>query len=218
MELLKLSESNAPVAVFLCDRTGVAARPWAEAGFLCYCVDTQHSIRRDRVEGNIRYVWGDVRSWCPPPEIRGRIVFGAGFPPCTDVTSSDARDFVKKGLHKLTDSLETFAACERAFAWAGCPYFVENPRGVISTHYRKPDASFEPWHFGDLWTKTTYLWTGGGFVMPEPVHREKPEGVTQKIWLMPPSDERANLRSETPAGFSRAVFEANAPALLARVA
>jgi hypothetical protein len=69
-----------------------------------------------------------------------------------------------------------------------------------------------------LWQKKTYLWTGGGFVMPEPMHVEEPEGVTQKIWLMPPSPERSNLRSETPRGFARAVFEANAPLLKLRAA
>jgi len=209
---------DGPVAVFLCDRTGIAAEPWAAAGVECWCVDLRHPVRRDRREGNINFVWGDVRSWAPPEEIRGRIVFGAAFPPCTNLAVSGARDFVKKGLHVLTDALETFAACERAFAWAGCPYFVENPVGVVSTHYRKPDFTFEPWQYGDSWTKKTHLWAGGGFVMPEPAVKERPEGVTQKIWLMPPSAERADLRGETPRGFARAVYEANAAAALKRAA
>jgi hypothetical protein len=142
--LLQFTESAAPVAIFLCDKTGIAAEPWAAAGVECYCVDIQHSIRKDRREGNINFVWGDVRSWMPPPHVRGRIVFGAGFPPCFDVTLADARDFQKKGIHRLTDALEIFVACERAFAWAGAPYFLENPAGVISTHYRKADCSFQP--------------------------------------------------------------------------
>ena len=45
--------------------------------------------------------------------------------------------------------------------------------------------------------------------MPEPVYKEKPDGVTEKIWLMPPSKNRSNKRSETPMGFANAVFEAN---------
>lgn len=55
-----------PCAIFLCDKTGIAARPWADAGIECWCVDIDHSIRRDRREGNINFVWGDVRSWRPP--------------------------------------------------------------------------------------------------------------------------------------------------------
>lgn len=32
-----------------------------------------------------------------------------------------------------------------------------------------------------------------------------------KMWLLPPSESRADLRSETPLGFSQAVYEANSP-------
>jgi hypothetical protein len=45
--------------------------------------------------------------------------------------------------------------------------------------------------------------------MPSPQFLSEPEGVTAKIHLMPPSPERSDLRSVTPAGFARAVFEAN---------
>jgi hypothetical protein len=68
---------------------------------------------------------------------------------------------------------------------------------------------FQPWNFGDLESKKTCLWTGGGFVMPELEFVTKPEGVKESIWKMPPSAERGNLRSVTFPGFARAVFEAN---------
>lgn len=61
--------------VSFCDLTGNMVRPWAEAGYECWCVDVQHSIRRDRTvavgNGLINFVWGDVRSWTPP---QGRAV------------------------------------------------------------------------------------------------------------------------------------------------
>lgn len=199
-----------PVVVSLCDRTGNMVKPWAEAGYECWCVDVQHSIRRDKCEGNITYTWGDARAWQPPPEVRGRIAMIFAFPPCTHVSLSGARDFKKKGNIMLRDSLELFSACEMVAAYAGVPYMIENPASVISTHYRKPDYKFQPWQYGDLWQKETWLWTGNGFRMPRPMHATKPEGVVQKIWTMPPSDDRADLRAETPPGFARAVFEANA--------
>jgi hypothetical protein len=62
-----------------------------------------------------------------------------------------------------------------------------------------------------LYTKKTCLWTGNGFVMPDFIHITEPEGVTAKIHEMSPGDDRANQRSETPAGFARAVFESNNP-------
>lgn len=58
------------------------------------------------------------------------------------------------------------------------------------------------------YTKKTCLWTGGGFMMPEP---DFPYGIQpdDRIHKAPPSDERANFRSATPMGFARAVFDAN---------
>ncbi|WP_316364642.1 hypothetical protein [Candidatus Thiodiazotropha sp. CDECU1] len=201
--------TDKPVVVSLCDRTGNMVRPWALAGYACYCIDVQHSIRKDRTEGNIHYVWGDVRGWSPPESIRGRIGIVFAFPPCTHVAVSGARDFRKKGNYLLRDALELFSACEQAATWSGAPYMIENPVGKFSDHMGKPNHIFQPWHFGDLWTKKTCLWTGNGFRMPQPLLTQKPEGVEAKIWTMPPSPKRADLRSETPPGFARAVYQAN---------
>lgn len=197
------------VAIFLCDRSGVMAAPWAGAGYECVCVDVQHSIRRPRQEGRILYQWGDVRTWVPHENVAGRIAFMAAFPPCTHVANSGARDFRTKGTALLRDSLELFSSCYSACRWSGAPFMIENPIGKFSDHMAQPDHMFQPWEFGDLWSKRTCLWTGGGFVMPVPLHIEPPPGVTEKIWRMSPSDDRSDLRGETPPGFARAVFAAN---------
>lgn len=209
-------------AVFLCDLTGKAAEPWAEAGFECWCVDIQHSIRSPRTvphgRGNIHFVWGDARTWRPPEGLRIR--FAAAFPPCTHVAGSGSRDFITKGGQMLRDALETFEACRTALAWSGAPYFVENPVGILSSipHIGKPNHYFDPWEFtlyckDDNYTKKTCLWTGNGFVMP--AKAPHPEFVNVKpddrIHKAPPSKDRANERSATPRGFSRAVFLANRP-------
>ena len=196
--------------VSLCDRTGNMVRPWAHAGYECYCIDVQHSIRKERIEGSIHYIWGDVRGWIPPEGIRSRIGIVFAFPPCTHVAVSGARDFRRKGNYMLRDALELFSACEQAASWSGAPYMIENPVGKFSDHMGKPDHSFQPWQYGDLWSKKTCLWTGNGFVMPRPLVTEPPAGVEAKIWKMPPSPDRADLRSITPPGFAKAVFRANA--------
>jgi hypothetical protein len=197
------------VAIFLCDRSGVMAQPWADAGYRCLCVDIQHSIRRPRTEGNVTFMWGDARTWVPPEDCAGRIAFFAAFPPCTHVAVSGARDFRTKGTAMLRDSLELFSACYSAGRWSGARFMVENPIGKFSDHMLPPDYFFQPWEYGDLWTKKTCLWTGGGFVMPPPINKEPPPGTTERIWKMPPSDERSDIRGETPPGFARAVFEVN---------
>lgn len=212
------STMNQPVAIFLCHTSGIIAQPWAEAGVTCYCVDVQHSIRKPKVEGNIHYVWGDVRTWCPPQDVRGRIVFGFAEPPCTHVTVAGARDFRTKGTGLLRDSLEMFSACEHAFKWAGCAYGIENPVGKFSDHMGPPDYTFQPWQYGENYSKKTCLWTGNGFIMPLPTVTAPPEDLKQSIWLMPPSEDRAAKRSLTSAKFARAMFEANAPRCLAQSA
>lgn len=202
-----------PAVISLCDRTGIMVRPWAEAGCECWCVDMQHSIRRERVEtvgaGLIHFTWGDARSWRLPVEARGRVVIGFGFTPCTHLSSSGARDHKTKAGWLLSDAVQLFDSVEVAFSYGGFPYMLENPIGRLSTHRRKPDYKFQPWQYGDPWFKNTCLWTGNGFIIPPPIHSVPPDGTTEKIWLMGPSDERDDLRSETPPGFAKAVFNAN---------
>jgi hypothetical protein len=201
------------VVVSLCDVTGNMVRPWAEAGYQCICVDIQHSIRRDRQEGNILFTWGDVRSWWPSTFEDVVAVFA--FPPCTHLAVSGARDFARKGLRHFIDALDLVESCRRMCEASGARWMIENPVGRLSTAWRKPDFSFNPCDYAgylpkpssDAYTKRTCLWTGGGFVMPDP--RPVDPVLGSKMLRLGPSADRANLRSETPMGFARAVFEAN---------
>jgi hypothetical protein len=195
--------------ISLCDKTGNMVRPWAEAGFDCVCVDIQHPIRTPRIEGRIRYEWGDVRTWSPPESIARQIKVVFAFPPCTHVAVSGARDFRTNGTGLLRDSLELFSACEHAAKWSGAPYMIENPVGKFSDHMGPPNFFFHPWQYGDPWTKKTCLWTGAGFRMPTPTHSEPPAGTSAMIHLMSPSPDRANRRSITSPGFAQAVFAEN---------
>jgi hypothetical protein len=210
-------------AIFLCDVTGIAARPWAEAGIRCYCVDIQHSIRADRIEGNIHYVWGDVRSWAPPSGIRP--VFGVSFTDCTHVAGSGARDFIKKRGFMLRDSLEHFEAARQSFEWAGIPYMQENSVGVLSNipHIGKPDHYFHPheytgWCEEDNYTKKTCVWSGNGFVMPPKNPAPWLSEPDDRIHKATPGDDRADFRSASPLGFHRAMFAANRPLLQLKAA
>ena len=91
---------------------------------------------------------------------------------------------------------------------------IENPVSNISSHWRKPDFRFSPHQFtgyepDDNYTKGTCLWVGNGFVMPEPWAVEGLGEPDDRIHKCPPGPERHNIRSATPMGFARAVFEAN---------
>ena len=185
------------------DKSTVMAKPWAEEGYLCYCVDLQHP-RGETREGNIIKVGADMHTWIPP---RGEIAFAAFFPPCTDLAVSGARWFKEKGLHRLSDAIALFARCVDIAETLECPWLIENPVSTISSYWRKPDHRFHPWEYGDAYTKKTCLWTGNGFVMPERRPVFPSEG--SRMHLLPPSDDRADLRSITPPGFARAVWRAN---------
>ena len=194
------------IVISLCDYTGNMVQPWLDAGYECWIVDTRHEPgeHRDPRTWNLVRVGADVRDWLPP---RADYAVAFAFPPCTNLAVSGARWFRHKGLRALSEAIDTFGACVHICEWTGAPWMVENPVSVISSHYRKPDHTFDPCDYGDPWTKKTCLWTGGGFIMP-PKRRVDPV-MGSIIHHMPPSPDRGHLRSETPIGFARAVFAAN---------
>lgn len=192
------------IVLSLCDRTGVMVQPWLEAGYECWIVDTQHREGYHR-DGLLTRVGRPVEAL--PDSLELAIVFA--FPPCTHLAVSGARWFRDKGLEALYDSLGLVIACKRICEASGAPWLLENPVGTLSTYWRKPDYTFQPWQYGDTYTKKTCLWTGGGFVMPPAWHATPPTGTRATVHLMPPSADRGDKRSVTPEGFARAVFQAN---------
>ncbi len=192
------------IIVSLYDFTTNIVKPWADAGYLCYCVDIQHAPGETR-EGNIIKIGADVRQWWPPCGVKIAMVFSQS--PCTHLAVSGRAWFAKKGFSALIDGLTLFARGLEIAQWSGAPYMLENPVSVISTHWRKPDYTFDPCDYGDPYTKKTCLWVGNGFVMPKKNHVAPVEG--SKMHKLPPSPHRANIRSVTPPGFAQAVFQAN---------
>lgn len=193
----------------LCDRSGNMVRPWAQAGAECICVDLQND---DRQEGNIRFVKADILEWIPELK-KYAMVFA--FPPCTDMAASGARWFSTKGLGAIARALELVNRCRLICEAAGGPYMIENPVSTLSTYWRQPDHSFDPCEYAgyldepeqEAYTKKTCLWTGGGFIMPEP--RPVFPVLGSLMHRTPPSPERQNIRAITPNGFAKAVYLAN---------
>lgn len=199
-----------PIVISMFDLTAAMVEPWANAGYECWCIDIQHPKGEHR-SGNIIRVGADIHTWIPP---HGDIAFVAAFPPCTHLAVSGARWFKGKGLRALSESIGLFARAAEVCEWAEAPYLIENPVSTISSYWRKPDYAFHPHQFtgfcrDDNYTKKTCLWTGGGFVMPAQCIDSDLGEPDDRIHKAPPSEQRANIRSATPMGFARAVFEAN---------
>ena len=124
------------------------------------------------------------------------------FPPCTHLAVSGARYFEQKRKDGRQQAAIDFFM---RFANADCPKIaIENPVGIMSSVWRKPDQIIQPWQFGHGETKKTCLWLKG---IPLLVPTNNVDGREQRIWKMPPSEDRAKNRAKTFPGIARAMAE-----------
>lgn len=127
---------------------------------------------------------------------------GIFFPPCTNLASSGARWFPDKVANGSQQKSIIFFM---DLINANIPKIViENPIGIMSTKYRKPDQIIQPWQFGHGETKSTCLWLNG---LPKLKPTNIVPGREQRIWRMAPGPERAKERSKTFPGIARAMAE-----------
>ena len=132
------------------------------------------------------------------------------FPPCTHLAVSGARWFeAKRKDGRQQAAIEFFmnivnADCERIA--------IENPIGIMSSEYRKPNQIIHPWQFGHPERKATCLWLKGLEPLKETDNRKAemlllPKNQQQRIHYMPPGPERAKMRSKTFPGIAKAMAE-----------
>jgi len=81
------------------------------------------------------------------------------FPPCTHIAVSGAKHFAKKIADgRQREGIDFFML----FTNLDCPrVMIENPIGIMSTKWRKPDQIIQPYQFGHPSRKTTCLWLKG---------------------------------------------------------
>jgi hypothetical protein len=146
------------------------------------------------------------------------------FPPCTHLCSSGARHFAaKRADGRQQQGIDFFMQ----FTKLTCLWAIENPVGIMSSMYRKPDQIIQPWQFGHRDSKATCLWLNG---LPNLV----PTAIVEPVWCenltskgkktsashnrprwenqtpsgqnkLGPSPERAKLRSKTYSGIAEAM-------------
>jgi site-specific DNA-cytosine methylase len=151
-------------------------------------------------------------------------------PPCT--MFSFARTNAKKP-RDLREGMETVHAC-LDIIWA-CQYrlknqyaqkptlkfwALENPNGHLKFFLGHPAFSFDPYEFGDMYSKKTHLW--GWFDKPLKTHGKEARILKNKFDKLSMQEiksigdnifrdksTRQELRSITPQGFAQAFFKAN---------
>ena len=124
-------------------------------------------------------------------------------PPCTYLAVSGAR-WWKDRQSDQREAIRFFMDFA-LIAEEICPKVcIENPIGIMSRIYRKPNQIIQPWQFGHGETKATCLWTRG---LPDLVPTNIVTGRENKIHRMPPSPDRWKNRSRTYQGIAEAMAE-----------
>jgi len=123
-------------------------------------------------------------------------------PPCTDLAVSGARHFAAK----IADGRQALALdFVRRMLDAPIKHIaLENPVSVISSHIRKPDQTFHPYHFGHGEVKRTCLWLKN---LPKLRATNIVDGREERIHRMPPGPNRWKERSRTLPGIANAMAE-----------
>lgn len=119
-------------------------------------------------------------------------------PPCTHLAVSGARWFKDK-IEEQKQAMAFFMA----LANAPIPRIaIENPIGIMSSRYRRPDQIIQPWQFGHGETKATCLWLKN---LPLLRPTKIVEGREAKVHREPPGPNRWKNRSRTYQGIADAM-------------
>jgi len=208
------------IIISLCDYTGIFTKPWRDAGYDAIHIDPQRDDNGTILE-MMPVISEAIKS--------GRVVFVAGFPPCTDVAVSGARHFAAKrdaDKHFQTKAALVAEQCRMVGELAQVPWFFENPVSVFASIFGSPTHTFSPHEFGgylpecdehpewpeiipprDAYPKKTCLWSGCGFELPDKKQVEPIKDFPGWTKLGGKSLRTKNIRSATPRGFAQAVFE-----------
>lgn len=132
-------------------------------------------------------------------------------PPCTDLAVSGARYFeAKRADGRQQASIDFFMLFANSPIPKKC---IENPVGIMSSIFRKPNQTIQPHWFGHPESKATCLWLFG---LPNLVPTNKLTPPPSGRWAnqtpggqnkLPPTPDRAKIRSVTYQGIANAMAE-----------
>lgn len=144
----------------------------------------------------------------PGPHIRGDVLehlndgwdLMIAHPPCDHLAVSGARWFTEKRADGRQQNAIAFF-----MAMVNVPIkrvAIENPVGIMSTLYRKPDQIIQPWQYGHGETKATCLWLKG---LPKLTPTNIVDGREARIHRMAPGPNRSRDRARTYPGIAAAM-------------
>jgi len=172
-----------------CEFSGVVRDAFAARGHDAWSCDLLPTERPGQhLQCDVRDVLGD--GW-------GLVV---AHPPCDHLAVSGARWFpAKQADGRQQQAIEFF------MDFVNCPSLrvaIENPVGIMSTRYRKPDQIIQPWQYGHGETKATCLWLKGLAAL---VPTDIVQGRTPRVHHESPGPDRWKNRSRTLDGVAQAM-------------
>ena len=131
------------------------------------------------------------------------------FPPCTHLAVSGAKHFAaKRADGRQQEGIDFFNLFTNLNVKRVC---IENPIGIMSKLYRKPDQIIQPWMFGDKAQKSTCLWLKGlPLLVPTDIVDKgefyiSPSGKKLPKWYS--DNKSAKVRSKTFQGIANAMAD-----------
>lgn len=186
-----------------CEFTGTVREAFADRGHDAWSCDLLPTLRKSR-----KHIVGDVvevlrRGW-------DLII---AHPPCTYLTVSGNKWMKPEFRHRFPNRPQQREDAIRFFFTlygADCPKVaVENPIGVMSSRFRRPDQVVQPYQFGHPERKATCLWLRGlPLLQPTKiVPLPSDPALAQRLHYLPPSPDRWKERSKTFQGIADAMAE-----------
>ncbi len=126
-------------------------------------------------------------------------------PPCTRICNSGVMWLEKRNLWK--EMAEACLFFKRLMKLPIEMIAIENPiphKHAMKIIIKKYNQIIQPWQFGHGETKATCLWLKN---LPKLKPTKVVEGREQRLHRLPPSKDRAKLRSKTFPGIAKAMAE-----------
>jgi len=180
-----------------CEFSGVVREAFAARGHDAWSCDILPTEKPgNHIQGDVLDILGD--GWD----------LMIAHPPCTHLAVSGAAWFYRK----QKEQAEALEFVQKLLNAPIPRIALENPVSIISSRIRKPDQIIHPWQFGHPEKKTTCLWFKNLPKLTETnnVKAEMellPKNIQERLHYLPPSKDRAHIRSKTFQGIADAMAE-----------
>jgi len=198
--LVKMAKRYKKRILVACEESQVVTVEFRKLGFAAFSADLQPTSGKHPE-------WHYQQDVIPLLKKKWDMIIA--FPPCTHLAASGARWFAEKRADgRQQAAIEFFMEFVYANSMRIC---IENPVGIMSTVWKKPDQYIEPWQFGHGEVKKTGLWLKN---LPLLIPTKIVSGRVSTVMRMGPQiKERAKLRSKTYPGVAKAMAKQWGPLL-----